>query len=214
MKLQTTILLVMALTGCAGQAPMKPGVDPQILGELSKPSERRPGPRTEAVERAMLPPLRMEMPSVRGRPIDPRFDLSVNNAPAGQVFMSLVSGTRYSMLVHPSLTGTITLNLKDVTLQEALDAIRDLYGYDYKVEGARIMIQPAGMQTRIFKVNYILGDRRGLSGRPRPVGLGHRLRRGRAGGRRGRHPGRHRPARRHDDDPRSRQQPHHHPHAE
>ncbi|MGH7735910.1 MAG: secretin N-terminal domain-containing protein, partial [Gemmatimonadales bacterium] len=105
----------------------------------------------------------MEMPSAHGRPIESRFDLSVSNAPAGQVFMSLVSGTRYSMLVPPSLAGTISVNLKDVTLQEALDSIRELYGYDYKVEGTRIAIQPAGMQTRIFQVNYLLGERRGLS---------------------------------------------------
>lgn len=163
MKFHVAVLLLLAIAGCAVPPPIKPGLDPGLQAEINKTGERKPESRPEAVERAMLPPLRMEMPSVRGRPIDPRFDLSVNNAPAGQVFMSLVSGTRYSMLVHPSLTGTITLNLKDVTLQEALDAIRDLYGYDYKVEGARIMIQPAGMQTRIFQVNYLLGERRGLS---------------------------------------------------
>jgi MSHA biogenesis protein MshL len=50
-----------------------------------------------------------------------------------------------------------------VTVREALDSIRDLYGYDYKVEGTRILIHPAGLQTRIFQVNYLLGERRGLS---------------------------------------------------
>ncbi len=163
MKSRMIVVLVLALSGCALPPPMKPGVDPAILGELAKSGERKPAPRPEAVEQALLPPLRMEMPSSRGQPIDPRFDLSVNNAPAGQVFMSIVSGTRYSMLLHPTLTGTISVNLKDVTVREALDSIRDLYGYDYKIEGTRILIQPAGMQTRIFKVNYIIGDRRGSS---------------------------------------------------
>ena len=143
---------------------MKPGLDPQILGALPKASERKLEPRPEAVEQALLlPPLRMEMPSVRGQPIDPRFDLSVNNAPAQQVFMSIVSGTRYSMLVHPSVSGTISVNLKDVTVREALDSIRDLFGYEYKIEGTRILIYPAGLQTRIFQVNYLLGERRGVS---------------------------------------------------
>ena len=66
----------------------------------------------------------MEMPAVRGRPMDPRFDLSVNNAPAPQVFMSIVSGTRYSMLLNPEVSGLITVNLKDVTIVEALDSLR------------------------------------------------------------------------------------------
>jgi MSHA biogenesis protein MshL len=142
---------------------MKQGVDPQFVGELPKQVQRKADLRPEAVEQALLPPLKMEMPSVRGQPIDPRFDLSVNNAPAQQVFMSIVSGTRYSMLVHPSVTGTISVNLKDVTVREALDSIRELFGYDYKFDGARILIHPAGLQTRIFQVNYLLGERRGLS---------------------------------------------------
>ena len=163
MKSKTIIVFALALAGCAAPPPMKPGVDPAILGELPRPAERRPEARPEAVEQALLPPLRMEMPSVRGQPIDARFDLSVNNAPAGQVFMSIVSGTRYSMLVHPSVAGTISVNLKDVTVREALDSIRELFGYDYKFDGTRILIHSAGMQTRIFQVNYLVGERRGLS---------------------------------------------------
>jgi MSHA biogenesis protein MshL len=105
----------------------------------------------------------MEMPSAGGRPIEPRFDLSVNNAPAKQVFMSLVGGTRYSMLVHPGVTGTISVSLKDVTLREALDSIRDLYGYEYRIDGSRILVQSAGIQTRVFRVNYLTALRRGSS---------------------------------------------------
>lgn len=155
------VLLVSA--GCALPPMMKPGVDPGIVAEINKTGERKPESRSEAVEKALLPPLRMDMPSARGQPIDPRFDLSVNNAPASQVFMSIVAGTRYSMLVHPALAGTISVNLKDVTLREALDSIRELYGYDYKIDGMRILIQPAGMQTRLFQVNYLLGQRQGMS---------------------------------------------------
>jgi MSHA biogenesis protein MshL len=160
---RTIIAFVLALAGCATPPPMTPGLDPGITSQLPKSAPPKPEVRPEAVEQALLPPLRMEMPAVRGQPIDARFDLSVNNAPAGQVFMSIVSGTRYSMLVHPSVTGTISVNLKDVTVREALDSIRELFGYDYKFDGTRILIHPAGMQTRIFQVNYLLGERRGLS---------------------------------------------------
>jgi len=102
------------------------------------------------------------MPKVN-KPPEQRFDLVVNNAPATQVFLGIVSGTRYSMLVHPEVSGTISVNLKNVTVFEALDAIRELYGYDYKVDGTRIFIQPLTMQTRVFKLNYISGQRKGAS---------------------------------------------------
>jgi MSHA biogenesis protein MshL len=79
------------------------------------------------------------------------------------VFMAIVSDTRYSMLVHPEVTGNISLNLKDVTVFDALESIRDLYGYEYKVDGTRIYILPITMQTRIFQVNYLTGTRKGES---------------------------------------------------
>jgi MSHA biogenesis protein MshL len=157
------ILCVLAavLGGCSAP-PRQVGVDPAILAEVDARGGKQPAP-SAAVNEALLPPLRMEMPDLSGRPLDGRFDLSVSNAPAAQVFLSLASGTRYSMLVHPQVTGSISMNLKDVTIREALDAIRQLYGYDYKIDGTRIFVQPAGLQTRIFQVNYLPGQRRGFS---------------------------------------------------
>lgn len=156
------VAAALLLASCGTPPPPK-SVDDRILGELQAAGERKTVPPPSAVDQALLPPLRMEMPSVAGRPLEPRFDLSVNTAPAAQVFMSLVSGTRYSMLLHPGVTGTISVSLKDVTLHEALESIRDLYGYEFRFDGSRISIQPAGMQTRVFRVNYLTGQRRGTS---------------------------------------------------
>jgi MSHA biogenesis protein MshL len=152
------------LVSCATPPAPPTSVGEHITGELDQAlAERKAAATPPGVSEALLPPLRMEMPNVAGQPLEPRFDLSVNNAPAAQVFMSLVSGTRYSMLVHPRVTGTISVSLKDVTLREALDALRDLYGYEYRIDGSRISILPAGIQTRIFKINYLTGTRRGSS---------------------------------------------------
>ena len=161
MKRIILCILAAVLGGCSAP-PRQVGVDPAILAEVDARGGRQPAP-SAAVNEALLPPLRMEMPDLSGRPLDGRFDLSVSNAPAAQVFLSLASGTRYSMLVHPQVTGSISMNLKDVTIREALDAIRQLYGYDYKIDGTRIFVQPAGLQTRIFQVNYLPGQRRGFS---------------------------------------------------
>ena len=117
--------------------------------------------RADDVSKALLPPLTVEMPKVDGRPIEPRFDLAVNNAPAGQVFMAIVSGTRYSMIVHPGVKDQISVNMRDVTVFEALDTIREVYGYEYKMQGNRILIEPLSLQTRVYQVNYLMGQRKG-----------------------------------------------------
>ncbi|HEY5292591.1 MAG TPA: secretin N-terminal domain-containing protein [Burkholderiales bacterium] len=158
-------LIVTALiaAGCAQEPVRANRVSDQILGELDKSAQRAKPREPDAVNQALLPPLRMDLPQAQGKPIEGRFDLNVNNAPAREVFLSIVSGTRYSMLVHPEVSGSISVNLKDVSLSEALEAIREIYGYEYKIDGSRVYIQPAGLQTRVFQVNYLIGARQGRS---------------------------------------------------
>ena len=134
----------------------------QVAGAVATTS---PAAQSAAVENALLPPasaLAAQLPKARGV-LDERFNVAFNNVPARQFFHSLVNGTRYNMLVHPDVQGSISANLKDVTLFEALDAVREMYGYDYKVDGTRISIRPLTMQTRMFQVNYLTGNRKGTS---------------------------------------------------
>ena len=162
MKYAAIAVALAMISGCAVPPPTK-GVLPEIASELSSAAERKPPARPEALDRALLPPVQMGMPSIAGVDLEPRFDLNVSNAPAAQVFMSIVSGTRYSILLHPEVSGVISVSLKDVTVEEALSAIREQYGYDYRAEGTRIYVQPAGLQTRVFQVNYLPGQRRGIT---------------------------------------------------
>jgi MSHA biogenesis protein MshL len=154
---------VLLLAGACALPPPPEGLTREISDELARSGERKPPARPDSLERALLPPVQMGMPSAPGLEAEQRFDLAVTNAPAAQVFMSIVSGTRYSMLVHPEVAGTISVNLKDVTVEDALSSIRELYGYEYRLEGTRIYVQPVGLQTRVFQVNYLPGLRRGMS---------------------------------------------------
>lgn len=137
----------------------------EVLGQINdvllKSAAERKTP-ADAMDRSMMPPLAPQVaPEVQEA--EGRFDLSVVNAPATQVFMALVSGTRYSMLLPPEISGNLTLNLKDVTLIEALDTIRELYGYEFRVQGRRIFIEPNTVKTRVFQINYLASRRRGSS---------------------------------------------------
>lgn len=157
------VLLAAQLAGCAPQQFRSGTVHDGIGAELKQATAER-GARDAAADKALLPPLAAEMPKAPAGPAaEPRFDLSVLNAPAQQVFMAIVTGTRYNMLVPQDVGGTITINLKDVTVREALDAIRELYGYEYAVKGNRITVQSNAMQTRIFRINYLASRRQGSS---------------------------------------------------
>jgi len=156
-------LLPALIVGCAQNGAMKPHYE-SAIGELDKAAAAKSNVKQpEAVSQALLPPLVVEMPRSEGRSPESRFDLAVNNAPAAEVFMAVASGTRYSVVVHPSIKEKLSINLRDVNVFEALDTIRDVYGYEYKVQGSRILIQPLSLQTRMFVINYLFNQRKGKS---------------------------------------------------
>ena len=162
--MRTTLWLgVLLLAGCAAPRSNNQIAD-SIQHEMNQAVQNSAQPsKPDEVNNALLPPLEMGMPRVESKSLDTKFDLTVNNTPASQVFMSIVAGTRYSMLLNPNVRGNISLNLKDVTVFDALEAIREMYGYDYRIDSNRIYIQPLTLQTRIFQVSYLTGQRDGES---------------------------------------------------
>lgn len=160
-------ILIVALSGlvlasCSTPHSRRSDAFDRIGQELEAANAARSAkPSVDAVGQAMVPPLQLEQP--QAAKVEPRFNLAVNNAPVTQVLTALVAGTPYSMVFPPELTGTVSLNLKNTTVREALDTLRDVYGYDYRVQGKRINVQPNTIQTKLFKINYLANRRVGQS---------------------------------------------------
>ncbi|NJS15807.1 MAG: general secretion pathway protein GspD [Sphingopyxis sp.] len=90
-------------------------------------------------------------------------DLIVSNVPAAQVFHAIAAGSRYQVLLPPTLPGVVSVNLKEVSVVEALDVLRELYGYEYRIDGKRVLVQAASLNTRIFQIAYPSARRSGRS---------------------------------------------------
>jgi MSHA biogenesis protein MshL len=157
--------LAMLLVGCQSVSPgWRDSVSASVDESLSQARTGRDGKGVPSdVSSALLPPIEITLPQGGAIPLEPRFDLTVNNAPARQVFMGLVEGTPYSMILHPDVSGTISLNLKEATVPEALSVIRQVYGYEYRRENNRFFILGSDLQTRMFPVNYLNLSRKGMS---------------------------------------------------
>ncbi len=127
-------------------------------------NRQRAKPVSESeVSAALLPRINLNLPGSSGIDTETRFDIKVNRARARQFFIGLVEGTPYNMTVDPRVKGRITLNLKNVTVRQVMDTVRDVYGYDYEVNATGYKVYPNEMATRIFKVNYLDIKRKGTS---------------------------------------------------
>ena len=161
--LGAAVLLALAtLSGCSMDRPLRtPDVTAAIKAELppAAPVAAKPTAVPAKVMDALAEPALPAQPL----PPEPRLDLLVNNAQAREVFLAIVADTRYSMLMHPDVKGMLSVTLRGVTVSEALEAIRDVYGYDFKIDGRRITIYAPTLQTRVFTVNYPNSQRTGTS---------------------------------------------------
>ncbi|MBL4827214.1 MAG: pilus (MSHA type) biogenesis protein MshL [Spongiibacteraceae bacterium] len=115
----------------------------------------------DQINDALLPP----MDSSTGKNIsaEERFDVAVTQVGAREFFMGLVRGTSYNMVVHPDLSGEISLELHDVSIDDVMEVIRDVYGYSYKRHGNLYQVLPAGIRSQIFQINYLSLKRQGVS---------------------------------------------------
>ena len=79
-----------------------------------------------------------------------RFNIAANEVPTADFFLSLVQELDTNIVVHPEVTGTLSINLKNVTLTDILKAAQDIYGLHIEEENEVYFIYPAQLSTRRF----------------------------------------------------------------
>jgi MSHA biogenesis protein MshL len=115
------------------------------------------------VASALLPDINLSAPGAESIDVEPRFDIKVNRANVRNFFMGLVDDSRYNMILHPKVKGRITLDLKNVTVSEVMEVVRDVYGYDFEQTKTAFSVFPNTIRTRIFAMNYLNVNRTGGS---------------------------------------------------
>ncbi len=159
MKLSRTTFFIFAslLAACQANPPVTQDIDKAMVAPAAPVA--KPATPPPAVNAALLPPANNIAPAPR----ENRFDISVKDASAPDFFMGLVAGSPYNMLVQPGVAGKITLTLKNVSVPEVMEAVRNVYGYDYTYRNGIFEVMPSGLTTRFFPIDYINLKRIGIS---------------------------------------------------
>lgn len=162
-NLATTLMLVavLAISGCAstdfGNSKVNTKDDINAALDDTRPDTAAP----ETVANALMPAASHDGFASANR--EPRFDVNADRIQARDFFLGLVKGTDYNMVVHPDVSGLVSLTLRNVTVPEVMEITRDLYGYDYRKSATGYMLLPASMQSRIYQIDYLNVKRSGKS---------------------------------------------------
>ena len=139
-----------------------------LLGACASPPVRTAEPPppppvpSPAMERRLpeLPVTQMEEEVAK---VEPRklYTLAVRDADVREVLLTFGKKTDLNIVFGPDVKGTVTVDLKRVTLEEALNSLLSPIGLEYAREGNFIRVLLPGLETRIFTLSYISTTRSG-----------------------------------------------------
>jgi MSHA biogenesis protein MshL len=154
MKIKTFAILfsLLLILGCVTLPNKERAKLPSQKVEGAKPQP----PPEEKLKELFIP----QMEEAKKVP-DKLFSIYARDSSIQDVLLAFSKESDLNIVIDPELNGKVTIDLKRVTLKEALDAILSPMGWTYRIDGKFIKISRPQMETRLFALNYIATKRSG-----------------------------------------------------
>ena len=101
-----------------------------------------------------------------------RFTASARGVDVRNLLFALSQEIEQNIIVDPNVNALATVDLKNVTLKQALESLLIPLHLEYEMDKDFIRIHKEKMQTRTFSLNYVISKRRGSSNLSSSSGLG------------------------------------------
>ena len=92
-----------------------------------------------------------------------RFTMSARGVDIRNVLFALSQEIEQNIIIDPNVNAFATVDLKNVTLEQALDSLLIPLRLEYEIDKNFIRIHKERMQTRTFTLNYVISRRRSSS---------------------------------------------------
>lgn len=122
--------------------------------------DETPAPDSQDILNSLMPSVTLGQQQAIQQP---RFDVKADGLPLNQFLMGLVDDTSWNILVDPDLTQPITLQLKNVTIDEVLSVLEQTQDIDVRQQGNIYYIGGSKVQTAVYPLDYLNLKRKGKS---------------------------------------------------
>ncbi|HQP51792.1 MAG TPA: hypothetical protein PLA06_06405 [Syntrophorhabdaceae bacterium] len=83
------------------------------------------------------------------------YSFSLREADIKDVLRAIAKQTNYNVVMESDVEGECTVDLKDVTLEKALEYIVEPLEFSYKIEGKTVYVSKPRLETKMFSINYL-----------------------------------------------------------
>ena len=166
------LALSLALVSCSALGLSKKG--DIIPSQAQKDRAEKPKTREVTIPLEKAKPAKNELPeelteiqpSLEPREQEEkglRFTMSARGVDIKNVLFALSQEIEQNIIIAPGVNKLASVDLKNVTLEEALKSLLPPLHLEYEIDGNFIRVRREEMQTRTFFLNYVISKRAGSS---------------------------------------------------
>ena len=148
----TLYLIPLLVLGCATLPDTERAKLPSQKAEAARPQP----PPEEKLKELIIP----QMEEAKKVP-EKLFSIYARDSSIQDVLLAFSKESDLNIVIDPELHGKVTVDLKRVTLKEALDTVLSPLGWTYRTDGKFIKVLRPQIETRLFTLNYVATRRTG-----------------------------------------------------
>ncbi|MCP5005638.1 MAG: hypothetical protein GY941_17140 [Planctomycetes bacterium] len=150
----TAIVVIVILQGCSLNDKIQTQVKPQPLKlDVGNRLPRIPGEGEQKLELDLNKRMLLALDKTNMKEPEPLYRFRAQGMPIVKALELFAHNYDLNLITSPDVTGTVTVDFKDLPFEKSMDVILDAYGYYWSRDGSLIRVYK--YETKIFVIDYL-----------------------------------------------------------